>query len=247
MLSISIWKEIPVHNKILKATLLVTILLLAMLPAVSANDNLVCIIGSADVTNTSGAPVDVNLIIAVIPSGSEGVRLYNPASQVYTIGAGETANVKGSALATVRDGDSISGGITTPSGSAAPITISNFSIAIANRKDCIGGFFDGRVNNNISKDVAAPVAVYTDPFVVRAIDPFTGDGHVVMTLSDNDLNVDQQDTPVIVAEALNPFTNSPITLYRLPTGEYQINTFQTDGKLYAIIWNSDFTESYHPE
>src|SRR5690606_1132361 len=76
---------------------------------------------------------------------------------------------------------------------------------------------DGRINNDQTKDVAAPVAVYCtaeDTIAVYRIDAETGDGTLVI------------EVPQLTA---SPETNTEmasiggISLYALPSGEYQLD------------------------
>ena len=100
--------------------------------------------------------------------------------------------------------------------------------------------YDGRLNNNQKKDVAAPVAVYCtaqDTLAIFKIDAETGAGTQVInqpfateTPADNQL----------LASA------DGVSLYLLATGEYQINAPNFEGKLYSIAWTGcDFGTLVH--
>ena len=97
---------------------------------------------------------------------------------------------------------------------------------------------DGRINSVPDKDCAAPIAIYGSPLQVYVIDPASGDGHLALSLSDAEIEavgVPQENT--LLAEAINPFTGQPVRLYRLDTGEFQLNTWAEDGSAYVFVWD----------
>ncbi len=104
---------------------------------------------------------------------------------------------------------------------------------------------DGRVNDSSNRDCAAPVAIYSGSIVVYGIDPATGDGAYVLTVGDEQIAaVGVPEVNTLLAEGVNPYTGQPIAVYRLTTGEYQLNTYYHDGKPYIVVWD-DNGNFYH--
>lgn len=97
---------------------------------------------------------------------------------------------------------------------------------------------DGRLNRWHCE--FAPIAVYPG-LEIYAVNPATSEGSLVLRVSDEQIAAvgvpGGQNT--LVAEGVNPFTGKPIALYRLTTGEFQINTSYADGKPYIIVWSPD--------
>lgn len=103
---------------------------------------------------------------------------------------------------------------------------------------------DGRINNSSAMDVAAPIAIYASG--IYAVDPKTGEGRLAVQLPDSSEADQQADENVLLAEGRNPFTGLPIRIYRLTTGEIQLDTFYADGKRYSVVWLEDAPETlYH--
>jgi hypothetical protein len=99
---------------------------------------------------------------------------------------------------------------------------------------------DGRLNPH----EGAPIAIYAvdeGVFEVWGIDINTGMGLLAFTADTTGLEAG--DIPLVGAEGLNPYTFQPITMYLLPSGEFQINTYYWDGKPYIVTWP---TESIDP-
>ncbi len=92
-----------------------------------------------------------------------------------------------------------------------------------------GNLLDGRINNDQSKDVAAPVAVYcADGNIdVYKIDAETGDGTRIMRVAQVE---GSPESTQLLASA------EGVSLYWLDTGEYHINTTNFEGKPYWINW-----------
>jgi hypothetical protein len=92
------------------------------------------------------------------------------------------------------------------------------------------GLLDGRINNDQSKDCAAPVAVYctSDGFDVYAIDPDTSRGWLAVHLSQE--AIDAAGTPATIIE------DNGVIVSRLSDGEFQVNAWWADGKPYTIAW-----------
>lgn len=88
-----------------------------------------------------------------------------------------------------------------------------------------------------------PVAIYAGSLEVWGIDINTGIGALAFEVTDEEIaTVGVPEAPVVVAEGVNPFTYWPITLYALPSGEFQLNTYYWDGKPYVVAWPMDSTE-----
>lgn len=105
---------------------------------------------------------------------------------------------------------------------------------------------DGRFNNVQDKDVAAPVAIYGDGIQIYSIDPETGDGwldvHITQQMID-EIGV-PTDEPVLLGQGTNHYTGIDIFVYRLPTGEFQINTHYAHGTPYVFVWDAEGSR-YH--
>jgi hypothetical protein len=98
---------------------------------------------------------------------------------------------------------------------------------------------DGRLNEH----PGAPIAIYAvddGVFEVWGIDVNTGMGMLAFTADTTALVAG--DVPIVGAEALNPYTFQPITMYLLPSEEFQINTYYGFGKPYIVTWPMDSTE-----
>jgi hypothetical protein len=98
---------------------------------------------------------------------------------------------------------------------------------------------DDRLNGN-PRDQAAPVAIYPDPLQIYVIDPATGQGLLVLGISAD--QIDEIGVPiganVTLGETVNPYTGQPILVSRLTTGEFQVNTADSSGNPYVVIWDS---------
>jgi hypothetical protein len=95
---------------------------------------------------------------------------------------------------------------------------------------------DGRMN----PDPSAPIVIYPGPPIeVWAVDPNISDGVEAFTITQEAINAVgvPTDGPAVIYSGLNPITYRPITVYRLTTGEVQINTYYADGKPYVVNWN----------
>lgn len=82
-----------------------------------------------------------------------------------------------------------------------------------------------------------PVAIYGVPLEVWGIDPSTGKGELVFEVGGDEIAaLEAPAAPMVLAQGVNPFTGQPITLYVLPSGELQLNTYYWDGKPYIVTW-----------
>lgn len=93
---------------------------------------------------------------------------------------------------------------------------------------------DGRLNPHCG----APVAIYPGSYDIYAIDPATSNGDLVLRLGDEEIEAAGVPTaaPIVLDTVSNPFSGWPITVYRLTTGELQLNTYYADGKPYIVRW-----------
>ncbi|MCB9453972.1 MAG: hypothetical protein H6672_21270 [Anaerolineaceae bacterium] len=110
--------------------------------------------------------------------------------------------------------------------------------------ECTGGplavnLLDGRINNDQSKDVAAPVAVYCqDGFVdIYLIGAVNSEGLLIIR--------EPQVTGVPAGETQRLGSAYGVSVYWLDTGEYQLNAITFDGKLYAITWEGCDSNTLH--
>ena len=102
--------------------------------------------------------------------------------------------------------------------------------------------FDGRVNNLQDLDVAAPVAIYDGSIKVYGIDPISGDGWLDVDISQEQIDTVgiPADVPFLLGQGKNHYTGIDIFVYRLPTGEFQLNTHYADGKPYIFAWDTEY-------
>lgn len=102
---------------------------------------------------------------------------------------------------------------------------------------------DGRINSRSALDIAAPVAVYlddnTESFDIYVIDPTNGNGFRLLELDAErveEVGIPAENT--LLASQRDPFTGFTVYIYRLSSGEFQINAQYPDGKEYTIIWTA---------
>ncbi|HLV43578.1 MAG TPA: hypothetical protein VKY39_01350 [Aggregatilineales bacterium] len=85
-----------------------------------------------------------------------------------------------------------------------------------------------------------PVAIFAKSggFNIYGVDINTGHGSLAEVVSK--AVIDEAGVPAgapaVVAEGQNPYNFQPFTLYRLPGGEFQLNTYYWDGKPYVVKW-----------
>ncbi len=88
-----------------------------------------------------------------------------------------------------------------------------------------------------------PVAIFAQNggFAIYGIDINTGWGALASEISAEQIEAVgiPTDGPVAIAEGQNPYNYQPFTLYRLPSGEFQLNTYYWDGKPYAVKWEGN--------
>lgn len=88
-----------------------------------------------------------------------------------------------------------------------------------------------------------PVAIFAQNggFAIYGIDINTGWGSLASEITAEQIEAVgiPTDGPVAIAEGQNPYNYQPFTLYRLPSGEFQLNTYYWDGKPYAVKWEGN--------
>ena len=95
-------------------------------------------------------------------------------------------------------------------------------------------------NSLNARHCGRPVAIFAQNggFAIYGVDINTGWGSLASTITAG--QIDEvgipTDGPVVVAEGQNPYNHQPFTLYRLPGGEFQLNTYYWNGKPYAVKW-----------
>jgi|GEM_PF-1413720 len=85
-----------------------------------------------------------------------------------------------------------------------------------------------------------PVAIFAqnEGFALYGVDINTGWGSLASEITAEQIEAVgvPTDGPVAIAEGQNPYNHQPFTLYRLPSGEFQLNTYYWDGKPYVVKW-----------
>ena len=186
---------------------------------------------SVYVSATGGSPTQATLTIDGVPMG--------------------TTSVPGTISATVPTAGTPTVDLVADTGYVAGNWTCGLSVAEPSKEEPTDGppamnLLDGRVNNAQGLDVAAPVAIYDGSINVYGIDPETGAGSLDVQISDEQIEAAgvPTDAPVLLAQSKNHFTGIDIYVYRLPTGEFQINTHYADGKAYIFLWDSDGVKSH---
>lgn len=98
---------------------------------------------------------------------------------------------------------------------------------------------DGSLN---AQHCGRPIAVFEDggDYEVYGIDINTGNGALAFILTAEEIAAaGEVDAPFVLVVGENPYNFRPITVYLLPDGGLQINTFYWDGKPYVIGWGGD--------
>ncbi len=101
---------------------------------------------------------------------------------------------------------------------------------------------DGRLNT----DLAAPVIVYKDTLRLFVPQPDNSRGVQILTISDETIaavGIPSQAT--VLGSATHPYSGQSVTVYRLPSGEFQLNTAYADGKSYIFVWSADASVRYY--
>jgi hypothetical protein len=108
-----------------------------------------------------------------------------------------------------------------------------------------GRFIDGRVNNSVIRDAIPPVAVYCQPdgaihvyFIVREVDGAYG--VFLFRITAQRIATVGMPTENTVLGFLGN-----VRVYRLTTGEFQLNAVDFDGTPYIIVWDACPATSYY--
>jgi hypothetical protein len=105
--------------------------------------------------------------------------------------------------------------------------------------------------NSSPGDLTLPVAIYPGSIEVFSIDPSTGEG--MLTLRVNNEQIEAAGVPsisqgfVLLAKGLHPATRRDVAVYRLATGEFQLNTWNWDGSPYQVVWSGEEDEVSSPD
>lgn len=95
---------------------------------------------------------------------------------------------------------------------------------------------DGRVNHDVSKDCAPPVAIYCEAggIHVYGVNQETGQGYFLLDVTED--MIAEAGVPeaanITLAQAGN------VTVSRLVGGYFQVNAYYADGKPYTIAWDA---------
>jgi hypothetical protein len=126
--------------------------------------------------------------------------------------------------------------------------ISSIDISVPSLPPVVGGAVvpvcinDSRINRLPNVDCAAPVAVYRSDagLSIFGINPSNSRGTESLFITSAEIDeVGIPDSNTLIASGTNSATGQPIHVYRLASGEYQLNTYYADGKPYIISWDSD--------
>lgn len=105
---------------------------------------------------------------------------------------------------------------------------------------------DGRINHH-EIDRAAPVAIYCKAYGIEVygVDPATGNGSTLPIISMTNEAVAAMGVPTGAPLLLGQYAD--VTLWRLTTGELQVNThYAADGKPWVFVWDAcPMTSSSH--
>ncbi|MEQ8671799.1 MAG: hypothetical protein RIC84_01160 [Aggregatilineales bacterium] len=100
---------------------------------------------------------------------------------------------------------------------------------------------DGRINDDAARSCAAPVIIYDDPLELYGVNPATSQAILAFTITDAE--IEAAGIPdkgyVTIAEGVNPATGKPIAVYRLATGEFQMNSFYPNDEGYVVVWDEE--------
>jgi hypothetical protein len=101
---------------------------------------------------------------------------------------------------------------------------------------------DGRLNRGPG-DEGQPVAIYQGSVKVYGIDPATSQGALEIHLTDEQIEAagipSESEWSRLLKRGENHATGMPIEVYRLATGEFQVNTYFPTGKPYIFRWHPD--------
>ncbi|MBI5930066.1 MAG: hypothetical protein HY862_12210 [Chloroflexi bacterium] len=115
-------------------------------------------------------------------------------------------------------------------------------VQISNTYNVTLGIQDGRLNT----DLAAPVIVYKDSIRLFVRNPETNRGVQILTITDEKIAaVGIPSASTVLGSTQNPYSGQSVTVYRLPSGEFQLSTAYADGKPYIFVWNEDASVRYY--
>jgi hypothetical protein len=113
------------------------------------------------------------------------------------------------------------------------------SVPIAVAPVCIT---DSRINGLVDVDCAAPVVVFREGngWHIYGINPDNAQGILIIALSEAQIAaIGIPDVNTLLDEAIIASTGQSVQVYRLSSGEYQLNTFYADGKPYIVVWDDE--------
>lgn len=178
------------------------------------------------------ANVDAAMSITLTQSGVHTIRLYNRQ-------AGGVASVSINC-------PTLNCFAPTPAPLTPPVNPNNNgNISVVTLPDPVFNPHDDRINRHF-KDQGAPVAIYCHDWgiQIRSINPLTGRGADPADIDISNEALAALPTALeenrLIAEA------GTVQLWRLSSGEFQVNALEWDGKPYVFVWDQcDPTESYH--
>lgn len=101
---------------------------------------------------------------------------------------------------------------------------------------------DDRLNQAPGNE-GEPVAIYQGSVDVYGIDPTTSQGVLEIRVTDEEIEAagipSADEWSILLASGENRATGMPIEVYRLATGEFQVNTYYYTGKPYIFRWHPD--------
>jgi hypothetical protein len=104
--------------------------------------------------------------------------------------------------------------------------------------------------NQAPGDEGEPVAIYQGSVDVYGIDPMTSQGVLDVRVTDAEIELvgipSETEWSRLLERGENRATGMPIEVYRLATGEFQVNTYYPSGKPYIFRWHPERpTEGVH--
>jgi hypothetical protein len=97
--------------------------------------------------------------------------------------------------------------------------------------------------NRAAGDEGEPVAIYQGSVDVYGVDPVTSQGVLEVRVTDEEIEAagvpSESEWGRLLASSENRATGMPIEVYRLATGEFQVNTYYASGKPYIFRWHPD--------
>lgn len=192
-------------------------------PIITTSSSTYCIAWAIRLTNTGGEPMEIDSSLYRFDSELQLVD-----AESFTLQPGETRDTRVIGFAPRYSWFAITY-YSVPTLSFEILTYGQIGL-----ENCLGGKIgDGRLNDG-GDQLAAPVAVYDTEqgLDVYLINPANGNGDKIFTATDEEV-ADVGDTPEVntVIDSANG-----VVLYRLTSGEFQINATNFDGSPYAFDW-----------